>query len=136
MRSRASSFSTSASRAAAAVSCSRVSASRARADPIASLERPIPARKQHLLPAPHLVAQARVAARLRRLALERPALLFDLEDDVVDAGEVLLRGLELQFRRAPARFVLGDARGLLDQLAPIGGRELRIMPILPCSMMA
>ena len=56
----------------------------------------VPAREQHLLPAPQLLAQPLVAARLRRLALQRAALLLDLEDDVVDAGEVLLRRLELQ----------------------------------------
>ena len=76
-------------------------------------------REQHLLPPTQLFAQPLVAARLRRLALERTALLFDLEDDVVDAGEVLLRRLELQLRGAAAGLVLRDARGLLDQLTTI-----------------
>ena len=80
----------------------------------------IAAREQHLLPAPHLVAQPLVAARLRRLALQRAALLFDFEDDVVDARQVLLRGFELQLGRAAARLVLRDAGGFFDQLAPIG----------------
>ena len=56
----------------------------------------IAAREQHLLPAPQLVAQPLVAARLGRLPLQRAALLLDLEDDVVDARQVLLRRFELQ----------------------------------------
>ena len=81
---------------------------------------PILPREQHLFPAPQLVAQLLIAARLRRLALQRAALLLDLEHDVVDARQVLLRRLELQLRGAPARLVLRDAGGFLDQLAPIG----------------
>src|SRR6185503_9808163 len=77
-------------------------------------------REQHLLPPPQLVAQPLVAPRLRRLALQRAALLLHLEHDVVHAREVLLRGLELQLRGAAARLVLGDARRFLDQLAAIG----------------
>ena len=91
-----------------------------RADSIVSASWRYFAREQHLLPAPQLVAQPLVAARLRRLALQRAALLLHLEDDVVDAREVLLRGLELQLRRAAARLVLRDAGGFLDQLTPIG----------------
>ena len=72
----------------------------------------IPAREQHLLPAPQLVAQPLVAPRLRGLPLQRAALLLDLENDVVDARQVLLRGFELQLRGAAARLVLGDARRL------------------------
>ena len=55
-------------------------------------------REQDFLPPPQLLAQALVAARLRRLALQRAALLVHLEHDVVDAREVLLGGLELQLR--------------------------------------
>ena len=87
-------------------------ASRARADSIVSAELPVLPREQHLLPAPQLVAQPLVAPRLRRLPLQRAALLLDLEHDVVDARQVLLRRLELQLRGAPARLVLGDARPL------------------------
>src|SRR6185295_3685740 len=76
--------------------------------------------EQHLLPVPQLVAQPPVAPRLAGLPLQRAALLLDLENDVVDAGEVLLRRLELQFRGAAARLVLRDAGGLLDQLAAVG----------------
>ena len=84
-------------------------------------EHAVAAREQDALPAAHLVAQPRITPRLGRLTLERAALLLDLEDDVVDPGEVLLRGLELELGGAPAGLVLGDARRLFDQLAAIGG---------------
>ncbi len=80
----------------------------------------VPPREQHLLPPTQLFAQPLVAARLRRLPLQGAALLLDLEHDVVDAGEVLLRRLELQLRGAPTRLVFRDARGLFDQLTTIG----------------
>src|SRR6478609_1997212 len=57
----------------------------------------VAAREQDLFPTPQLVTQPFVSARLRRLAFQRPMLLFDFEDDVVDAGQVLLRRFELQF---------------------------------------
>ena len=81
---------------------------------------PVAAGEQHLLPAPHLVAQPLEAAGPARLALQRPALLLDLEDDVVEAGQVLLGGVELQLGGAAAGLVLGDPGGFLDQLAAIG----------------
>ena len=102
MRMRPSSFSTSARRAEAAASFVRASFSRARAASIASDSAAIAAGEQHFLPAPHLIAQARVAARLRRLALQRSALLVDLVNDVFEARQVLLRRFELQLRGAPA----------------------------------
>ena len=77
-------------------------------------------REQHLFPAPELVAQLLVTARPGRLALQRAALLFDLEHDVVHAQEVLPRRIEFQFRGPPARLVLCDTGSLLDQLASIG----------------
>src|SRR6516164_7991452 len=83
-------------------------------------EHPVFLRELDLLPSAEFFAQALVAPRLRRLALERAALLLDFENDVVDARQVLLRGFELQFRRAPARLVLRDARGFFDQLTPVG----------------
>ncbi len=119
-RSRSSVVSTSATCAAAAVSRARASASRARAASIASPSTPIALRELHLLPAPQLFAQPLVAPRLRGLPLQRAALLLDLEDDVVDARQVLLRGLELQLRGAAAALVLRHAGRFLDQLAPIG----------------
>ena len=94
--------------------------SRARAASIASPSSAVALRELHLLPAPQLLAQPPVAARLRRLPLQRAALLLDLEDDVVDAREVLLRRFELQLRGAAAALVLRDAGRLFDQLPPIG----------------
>jgi hypothetical protein len=61
----------------------------------------IAAGEQHLFPAAHLVAQARVAAGLGGLALQRAALLVDLVNDVFEAGQVLLRRFELQLGGAP-----------------------------------
>src|SRR5581483_1170697 len=81
----------------------------------------VPAGEEHLLPALQLVAQLLIPARFRGLPFERAALFFDFEDDVVDAGEVLLRRFELQLRLAAARLVLRDPRGFFDQLAAIGG---------------
>ena len=83
-------------------------------------ELPIPAREQDLFPPAHLVAKPLVAARLGGLPLQRAALLLDLEDDVVDARQVLLGGFELELGGAAARLVLRDAGRLFDQLAPIG----------------
>ena len=61
-----------------------------------------------------------ISSRTPRLPLERSALLFDLEHDVVDAREVLLRGIELQLGGAAARLVLRDASSFFDELPPIG----------------
>ena len=85
-----------------------------------SSERHAAPREVDLLPASQLLAQAAVAPRPGRLPLERPALLLDLEDDVVDAGQVLLRRLELELGRPPPRLVLGDAGRLLEQLPALG----------------
>ena len=74
---------------------------------------------EHALDRLHLVAHRAVAPRLAGLALEARELLLDLVDDVVDAEEVLLRGLELQLRRRAARLVAGDAGGLFDQVAAL-----------------
>ena len=77
-------------------------------------------REQHLFPAPELVAQLLIPARLGRLPFQRAALLLDLEHDIVHARQVLPRRVELQFGGAAARLVLRDAGGFLDQLAPVG----------------
>ena len=61
----------------------------------------VAAREEHLLPPPQLVPQALIAACLGSLPLQGAALLLDLEDDVVDAGEILLRGFELELGGAP-----------------------------------
>ena len=78
-------------------------------------EHPAPARETDLLPPAQLVAQPAVAAGLGGLPLERAALFLHLEDDVVDARQVLLRGLELQLRGAAPRLVLRDPRRLFQQ---------------------
>ena len=83
-------------------------------------ELPILPRKQHFLASPQLVAQPLIAASLGGLPLERSALLLDLEDDVVDARQVLARGLELELGGAPPRLIPGDAGGFLDELTAIG----------------
>src|SRR5262249_14767954 len=83
-------------------------------------ERFVPVRELHLLPAAELFAQPLVTSGPRSLALERAALLLDLEDDVVDARQVLARGLDFQPRRAAPRLVLGDAGRLFDERAPFG----------------
>ena len=80
----------------------------------------VPLREEDFLPAAQLVAQPLVPPRLRRLPLQRAPLLVQLEDDVVDTKQVLLRRLELQLGGAAARPVLGDARRLVDELTPIG----------------
>jgi hypothetical protein len=77
-------------------------------------------REQNLLPSAQFFPQPLVATRLGGLPLQRSPLLFHFEDDVVDASEILLGGLELQFRGAPARLVFRDAGRLFDQLPPIG----------------
>ena len=86
--------------------------------------------EEHLFPATHFVAELPVPPRLGRLALQRAALLLDLEDDVVDAREVLLRGLELQLGGPPPRLVLRDARGFLDEHAPVGRARAQDQPDL------
>ncbi len=91
---------------------------------------PVLARKQHFFPAAQLVAKALVALGLSGLALERAELLVHLEDDVVDARQVQLRGFELQLRGASARLVLGDAGRLFDQLTPIGRTRAQNHPDL------
>ncbi len=75
----------------------------------------------HLLPAPQLVTQASVAPRLGGLPLQRAPLLLDLVDDVVNAGEVLLRGFELELGLTPPALVLRDPGRFFDQLPAIGG---------------
>ena len=90
----------------------------------------IPSREEHFLPAAQLVAETLVPAGLRRLPFQGAPLLLDLEDDVVDAREVLLRGLELQLGRPPARLVFGDAGRFLDQLPPIRRARTQDQPDL------
>src|SRR5205823_12966700 len=84
----------------------------------------------HLLPAPQLFAQPLVAAGLRGLSLQRAALLLNLEDNVVDPREILLRRLQLQFRGAAAALVFRHARRFLDQLTAIRGTRAEDLPDL------
>ena len=65
----------------------------------------IASHQEHLFPTPQLLPKPLVSTRLRGLPLERPALLFDLEHDVVNAGEVLLRRFQLPPRRR-ARYLV------------------------------
>ena len=97
------------------------------------LEQAAPAREVHALPPPQLFAQPAIPACLGSLSLECAALLLHLEDDVVDARQVLLRGLELQLRRTAPGPVLGDTRRLLEQLPALGGpcaQDLADPPLL------
>src|SRR4029453_12188635 len=55
----------------------------------------VPTCEQHLFPAPELVPEPLVSPRLRRLTFQRPTLFLHFEDDVVNAGKVLLRRLQL-----------------------------------------
>ena len=91
----------------------------------------VAAGKQHFLPSPQLLAQPLVSACLGGLPLQHAALLFDFEDDVVDAGEILLGGLELELRGAASGLVLGDPRRFLDQLPPVGRTRAEDHPDLP-----
>src|SRR5262249_54481587 len=93
-------------------------------------ERFVPVRELHLLPAAELFAQPFVTSGPGSLALERAALLLDLEDDVVDARQVLARSIELQLRRAATRLVLGDAGRLFDERAPFGRPRRQDLPDL------
>ena len=132
-RRRACSDSTSATRADAAASCAGVGESRVRGvNRLSQLT--IASHQEHLFPT-QLLPKPLVSTRLCGLPLERPALLFDLEHDVVNAGEVLLRRFQLQpAARRRAVLVIPAASSMSWRRS--AGRELRIMPIFPCSMMA
>ena len=73
-----------------------------------------------------IAGQAAIADGKPRLSLQRLELLLDLGDDVVDAFEVLLGGLEAQFRLVPARMQTGNAGRLFEQrpaLLRLGGDQ-------------
>ena len=59
------------------------------------------------------------------LALERTKLARDLAGDVLGATQVLVHALELAKRALLAAAMLGDARGLLDELATLLGAALQ-----------
>ena len=71
--------------------------------------------------AAHLFAQLGVAPRLGCLALQRSELLFDFDENVVDARKIDLRGFELGFRQALLGLVHGDAGGFFDDRAAVHG---------------
>ena len=72
----------------------------------------------HLLPAAQILTQDPVPPRLCRLTLERVPLVVDLEDDVVDAGQVLSCRLDLQLGGPAAALVFRYACRFFEQLAP------------------
>src|ERR1019366_3360007 len=77
--------------------------------------------QQHAQLGAHFVAQPGVALGLRGLPLQRVHLARDFVEDVVDAGEILLRVFEAGLRQALARFELGDAGGLFNDGAAVCG---------------
>ncbi len=93
-------------------------------------EQMMAARKLHLFPFPQFFAQVLVAARTRRLTLQRPALLLHLENDVVDARDILFGRLELQLRGTPPGLVFRDAGGFLDEHPPFGRPRRQNLPDL------
>ena len=70
--------------------------------------------------AAHLLADFRVAARLRSLPLERCELLFHFDVNVVDARKIYFGGFELGFGEAPLGFEFRDPGGFFDDGAPVG----------------
>ena len=68
-----------------------------------------------------LVAESAVALGLGGLALERGHLLGDFFEDVVDAREVLLGGLEAELGEALFGLEAGDAGGFFDDAAAVEG---------------
>ena len=71
-----------------------------------------------LLQGSQFLAHFAVAPGLGGLAFERADLALDLDDDVIDAQQVGMRGLELEFGQAPLVLIDRDPRGVLDQDAP------------------
>ena len=78
----------------------------------------------HGLQPADLARKALVLRRLTRLALQAVQLGLELRGDVVEAGEVGFRRLELQLRLMAARVQPRDARRLFEDQAP--GLRLRI----------
>ena len=68
-----------------------------------------------------VVAQQAVTLRLGGLALERVHLARDLVEDVVDAGEVDLGGLQAQLGEALLGLEAGDSGGLFEDGAAVHG---------------
>src|SRR5579872_1348303 len=68
---------------------------------------------------PHFVAQLGIPLGLRCLALERIHLPCNFVEDIVDAGQILLRVFEAGFGKSLLRFEFGNARGFLDNCAAV-----------------
>src|SRR5208282_6329766 len=83
--------------------------------------------------AAHLFAKLGVTPRLGGLTLERSELLLDFDKNVVDAGEIELRGFELGFSEAPLGLVHGDAGGFLDDGATV--HRLRIQNLADAALL-
>ncbi len=77
--------------------------------------------QQHAKFGAHLVAQPAITLGLRGLPLQRVHLARDFVKDVVDAGQVLLGVFQARFRQSLACLELGDAGGLFDDGAAVGG---------------
>ena len=69
----------------------------------------------------HFFAEFGVAAGFGGLALEGGELLFDFDENIVDAGKIELGGLELGFGEAALGLVHGDAGGFFDDGAAVHG---------------
>jgi len=75
-----------------------------------------------------LARKVAVAHGLARLALEARELRFELRDDVVEARQIGLGGLEAELRLVAARVEAGDAGGFFENAAAVDrlrGNELR-----------
>ena len=80
-----------------------------------------------------LLAEAAVLQRLLGLGLEGIVAALDLGEDAADLAHVLLGLLELELGLAGAHLVLGDARGLLEEVAAVlglGGEDLVDLALL------
>src|SRR5947199_315410 len=75
--------------------------------------------QQASLGAPDLLAEPAIALRLPRLFLQRLDLRRESGDDIVEPGEVVLRGGQLQFGLVTARIEPGGASRLVEQEAAL-----------------
>ena len=78
--------------------------------------------------AAHLLAQFGITACFRSLALQRGKLLFNFDEDVVDAREIHARGFEFGFGEAALRLVHSDAGSFFNNGAAIHGPRIQNLP--------
>ena len=78
--------------------------------------------------AAHFVAQLGIALGLGGLTLQRVHLPRHFVEDVVDARQVLLGVGQAGFGEALASLEFGDAGGLFDDVAPVGGLAAQDLP--------